>query len=138
METLLDSNEQQGEGLKVTKYVINDLKTAAQWGNFLAIIQIIFIGLAMLMSLIALLASPIAGIIGLGIYGFMLYTAITLLQFGSRIKESLNSSKQTVFEQGIEKLGLWFKMIGISTIVIIALYIVMFAVLGTSRFFYRF
>lgn len=138
METLLDSNEQQGEGLKVTKYVINDLKTAAKWGNFLAIVQIIFIGLAMLLSLIALLASPIAGIIGLGIYGFMLYTAITLLQFGTRIKESLNSSKQTVFEQGIEKLGLWFKIMGIMTIVIIALYILMFAVLGTSSLYYRF
>lgn len=131
MEDVLDS------GSKIQQITVNarvsaDLNTAATWAKFLSIFQIVILGLGMLGGIFILIASPLAGIITLGLYGFMMYTAIVLLRFGNSIKNSLTSSSQSEFEIAIQNLGLWFKIIGIMTIVIIALYIVMFIVIGTT------
>jgi hypothetical protein len=132
MEDILDSSAQTKGGLTVNSFVVESLRTAATWAKIVSIVQIVLLGLACLGGLFALLVSPLMGIVFLGVYGFMLYTAIVMLQFGSKTSNSLMSQNQTDFEDGMYKLGLWFKMIGIMTFVIIALYIIMIAIIGTS------
>lgn len=133
MNDILDNNSFSNEtNLSVSKNIKNSLLTACTWAKVLSIIQIVFIGLALIMGVIALIASPIIGLLTLAIYGFMMYTAVTLLQFGQKAMNGLNSTNQREFENGIEKLGLWFKMVGVITIVVIALYIVSIIIIGTS------
>lgn len=133
MNDILDNNSFTNEtNLSVSKNIKNSLLTACTWAKVLSIIQIVFIGLALIMGVIALIASPIIGLLTLAIYGFMMYTAVTLLQFGQKAMNGLNSTNQREFENGIEKLGLWFKMVGVITIVVIALYIVSIIIIGTS------
>lgn len=131
MEDILDAGSSQKD-IVVNGRVSGSLNTAAVWAKFLSIFQIVVIGLGMIMGLIAIIANPIVGFVAVAVYGFMMYTAFVLLQFGNSVKSSLQSSSQSEFEVAMEKLGLWFKIIGIMTIVIIGLYIVMFAVIGTT------
>lgn len=131
MDDILDAGT-KGKEIVVNAKISGSLNTAATWAKFLAIFQIVILGLGILMGLIALFANPIAGIFILGLYGFMLYTAVVLLQSANAIKSSLATTSQIEFEVAMEKLGLWFKIIGITTIVIIAIYIIMFAVIGAA------
>lgn len=131
MEDILDFGT-KGKDLVVNSKVSKSLQTAITWAKFLSIFQIVVIGFGMIGGLVAIIASPLMGVIILGVYGFMLYTAIVLLQFGNSTKKALQTTSQSEFEVGMDKLGLWFKIIGIMTIVVIALYIIMFAIIGTT------
>ncbi len=126
MEEVLDNLSDNGGNLKVTQSIKTSLITACNWAKVVSIIQMVFIGFGMLLGLVAMFVQPLVGFLALALYGFMFYTSLTLLQFGMKTMKGIESSSQYELEQGIEKLGLWFKIIGILTIVIIALYLVLF------------
>ena len=125
MEEVLDNLSDNGGNLKVTQSIKTSLITACNWAKVVSIIQMVFIGFGLLLGLVAMFVQPLAGFLALALYGFMFYTSLTMLQFGIKTMKGIESSSQYELEQGIEKLGLWFKIIGILTIVIIALYLVL-------------
>lgn len=125
MEEVLDNLSDNGGNLKVTQSIKTSLITACNWAKVVSIIQVVFIGFGMLIGLVAMFVQPLVGILALALYGFMFYTSLTLLQFGMKTMKGIESSSQYELEQGIEKLGLWFKIIGVFTIVIISLYLVL-------------
>ena len=125
MEEVLDNLSDNGGNLKVTQSIKTSLITACTWAKVVSIIQVVFIGFGMLIGLVAMFVQPLVGILALALYGFMFYTSLTLLQFGMKTMKGIESSSQYELEQGIEKLGLWFKIIGVFTIVIISLYLVL-------------
>ena len=136
MEDLLDTGAESGrKEMVVNANVAANLAVAGTWAKVLSIIQIVFLGLGMLGGLFALFANPLLGIVFLALYGFMLYIALVLLKFGSSANTAAASTSQAEFEIAMEKLALFFKLAGITTIVIIALYIVFFAVLGSTNGF---
>lgn len=139
MEEVLDKVSNNGGNLKVTESIKTSLKSACEWAKVISIIQIVLLGISIVGGLIALFWEPIVGFTILSVYGFLFFIALTLLQFGIKTMNGINSSSQHEFEQGIEKLGLWFKILGVLTIVITTLYLVFLIVFrgweGMSQFF---
>ena len=115
------------------------LQKAGQWARFLGIIG--FIGAAFLLiaaffvgaifsTLSAYQATPYPAGMG-GIMGFFyvliavfyFFFSLYLYQFGNKIKAGIAYSDPIQVSNALSKLKSFFKMLGITTIVIIALYI---------------
>lgn len=139
MEEVLDKVSNNGGNLKVTESIKTSLKSACDWAKVISIIQIVLLGIGMVGGLIGLFWDPIVGFTILSVYGFLFFISLTLLQFGIKTMKGIESSSQYELEQGIEKLGLWFKILGVLTIVITTLYLVFLIVFrgweGISQFF---
>lgn len=130
MEEVLDKVSNNSGNLKVTESIKTSLKSACEWAKVISIIQIVFLGIGMVGGLIGLFWDPIVGFTILSVYGFLFFIALTLLQFGIKTMKSLKTSSQNEFEQGMEKLSLWFKILGVFTIVITTLYFVFIVIFG--------
>ncbi len=130
MEEVLDNAPNNSGNLKVTESIKTSLKSACEWAKVISIIQIVFLGIGMVGGLIGLFWDPIVGFTILSVYGFLFFIALTLLQFGIKTMKSLKTSSQNEFERGMEKLGLWFKILGVLTIVIIILYLGFLIIFG--------
>jgi Na+(H+)/acetate symporter ActP len=139
MEEVLDNVSDNGGNLKITQSIKTSLKSACDWAKVISIIQIVLLGIGMVGGLIALFWDPIVGFTILSVYGFLFFIALILLQFGIKTMKGIASSSQNEFEQGMEKLSLWFKIIGVFTIVITTLYLVFLIIFGgwegISKFF---
>jgi len=115
------------------------LQSAAKWANFLGIVGFILTGLIVLVALfIGSIISMIAKlqptpmpmgfggfltIIYLFIAAFYFFFSLYLYQFGARIKDGILFYNQMQVTAGFEKLKSFFKLWGITTIIIMALYV---------------
>lgn len=110
------------------------LKTAAGWGLFLAVLGFIGIGL-MVLAAIIMVGIGVAGEAPSGpIWGMALaylivaliyfLPTINLQRFAQRVRRSISQSNSQLLEQSMGNLAAFFKLVGIYTILIIALYII--------------
>lgn len=115
------------------------LQTAATWARIIAIVGFISAGLSLLA---ALFAPSESGAVAKGanvlltilflLVGVVLN--IFLFRFATNTLESLNNMSQVQFNEGVNNLRIYFKMIGILVIIMIALVfiVVLFAGLGAG------
>lgn len=116
-----------------------DLREAATWAKFLAIVGFIFIGLGVIgvFSFGALMASsPVSGMEGMsGMYSMImiLYILILLIyflpilylfRFATKIKTAVNTNNQGDMNTAFANLKAHYKFLGILTAVILGLYFI--------------
>ena len=117
------------------------LKITAQWANILSILGFIGIGILTLVALFLLVLSPFLGksTSFSSVFGFpfiligILYLLMAILyffptyylySFANTIKSALNTDNQDELDESLLNLKKTFKFIGITTIVIISLYVI--------------
>ena len=146
-------NEQQNPAAETKLVLLEDaqyyLQKSGEWARFLGIMGFIgaafmliasfFIG-AIFSSMPSYRATPLAGMGGfMGFFYvliavFYFFFSLYLYQFGNKIKAGIAYSDPTQVSNALSKLKSFFKMMGITTIVIIALYILIIigVVIGAS------
>lgn len=152
-DDFLDKDSFYSEGgFQVTNRAKNFLATAASWGKFLAIMG--FIGTAIMvlagivMIFVGAAASGFSGLnqnpvfgalggVGIGFIYLILalvyfFPSLYLFNFSSKTKASIRNSESLELEEGFKNLKSLFMFMGISTIVMIALYflIIIFALIA--------
>jgi hypothetical protein len=139
----IETNEPLTPG-ETTGIILNEeaqyyLQKSGEWARFLGIMGFICAGLVLIAALFmgsifsmmsAYQANPypagMGGLIG-GIYillaVFYFFFSLYLYQFGNKIKSGIGYSDPIQVTNALSKLKSFFKLIGISTIVIMALYL---------------
>jgi len=125
MENSLMSNRQ------INKYLLETSK----WGNFLAIIGYVMMGLLVLLAvfmmfgLSALMKTAgagfpmvLVGLIYLVLAGVYYFPVTYLYKFSGQIKQAILSKDENLYTSGFENLKSLFKFMGIFMIVMLSLY----------------
>ena len=111
-----------------------DLREAATWAKFLAIVGFVFIGLGVLgiFSFGAIMASsPVGGMAGMSSLIMVFYILILLIyflpilylfRFATKIKSAVNSNSQMDMDTAFSNLKAHYKFLGILTAIILGLY----------------
>ncbi|SDF39105.1 hypothetical protein SAMN05216464_11733 [Mucilaginibacter pineti] len=130
----------------LTKEAQYYLATATKWATFLGILGFIFCGLFLIFSLsfgaivsqmakfmpynpaTAMMAGMGGGVIVFSLLIDLLYFffALYIYQFATKVKAGIKFQDSALITKGLEKLKSFFKLWGIVTIVIIAIYILSF------------
>lgn len=121
-DALLDNRE-------IHTYLIE----TAKWGNFLAIIGYVLMGLLALLSLFMIFGMShlipnqtfpiwIMGVVYLAMAGVYWFPVTYLYRFSAQMKQAVLSRSESLYVLGFANLKSLFKFFGIFTIVILALY----------------
>lgn len=147
-------NEQQDPAAEIKFLLLDDaqyyLQKSGEWARFLGIMGFIGSGLlvitsffigAIFASMSVYQASPYPAGMG-GIMGFMyiliavfyFFLSLYLYKFGNKVKQGILYSDTIQVSAGLKNLKSFFKLLGITTIVIIALYalIIVGVVIGVA------
>lgn len=137
-EETLD-NQSVGSERVITELAKGFLITATKWANFLSILGYIGLGFMFLGAIGMVLGgtfryrggfypfSPlIFTLIYIGMLVLYFFPIYYLGQFASRMKSGLNTNNTEGITKGFEYLKSHYKFLGISAIVVIGLYIMMF------------
>lgn len=130
--------------LQITDEIKNYLRLAGKWGMFLSILGFIFMGLMVFAGFIisialsfipTVTASPLPfppflfGFLYLVIGAVYFFPILYLYRFSSGIKQALAQNDQDRLTRAFYYLKAQYRFIGILMIVMLALYVVMFAVM---------
>jgi hypothetical protein len=137
--------------IEVEQDTLAHLNTARKWAMFLAIMGFIFLGLAVIIGLLAgtFLTAFSTGQKGLGIPESMMFIPVILLgaiyffpvlflfRFSKHTLHAINTLDKMAFHKAIKNLKAYFAYIGILIIIILTLYIVVLVVAGSSMAFLK-
>ncbi len=115
----------------------SQLNGIAQWANINAIVGFASLAISVISTIIAATTyGNVGSLFGLFITaGISLLLNITLFQASANIKKGVAMPDQGFFEQGVNKLGSYFKITGIITIIALVIMVLAFlvALLAGSR-----
>jgi len=137
--------------IEVEQDTLAHLNTARKWAMFLAIMGFIFLGLALIIGLLAgtFLTAFSTGQKGLGIPESMMFIPVILLgaiyffpvlflfRFSKHTSHAINTLDKLAFHKAIRNLKAYFAYMGILIIIILTLYIVVLVVAGSSLAFLK-
>lgn len=139
MEHISDQPQQENNNLHINQNVKGYLLEAAKWGQFLAIMGYIFVGLMVIIAFVFMLSSkyfPSLNTNGSLTLGFgALYLLLSSLymipvtylhRFSTQVKYGIINKDELNVEESFKNLKSLFKFSGISTIVLIGIYLLMF------------
>jgi hypothetical protein len=122
------------------------ISSIAQWANISAIVGFSGIVISILAVVISLMRvseySSTATSAGSGIFGLLITTSIalllniTLINAGTNLKKGIDQTEQGHFNLGLTKLAMYFKILGILTIivlVIVTLVLLAVTIVGVGR-----
>jgi hypothetical protein len=131
--------EASDDKLQITAPIQNYWRETAGWALFLAILFFIFVGLAVFAMISGglLLADQIGGKSSLGLTVLMLVYALVLFlpgwfyyKFATLTKQALANGSTLQMEEGFLNLKRYYRYIGILVIFVLALYVLLFFVVG--------
>lgn len=137
---VLEENMFAGNSLSVDNDIKSFLLETAKWAKFISIIGFIGLGFMVLGGLIVLtIGSTLSSMAGptpfpIGLFGFIylvmavvyFFPILYLYKCAVGLKNGINSNNQETFKNGIQNLKSHYKFIGISLIVVLSLYVLMF------------
>jgi len=137
--------------IEVEQDTLAQLNTARKWAMFLAIMGFIFLGLAVIIGLLAgtFLTAFSTGQKGLGIPESMMFIPVILLgavyffpvlflfRFSKHTSHAINTLDKLEFYKAVRNLKACFAYMGILLIIILSLYIVVLIVAGSSLAFLK-
>lgn len=125
----------------VSDEVKNYLIETAKWGKFLAIIGYIGIGLLLLVAAVVMVMGSTSklfpgmgmnmgalGLIYVAITGLYFFPVYYLHQFSVKIRQGLTTQDHQSIATGFQNMKSLFKFMGISTIVILSIYALIFVI----------
>jgi hypothetical protein len=146
METPLETRK-----IEVEPETLKHLNTARKWAMFLAITCFIFLGLAVIVGLIAgtFLSAFSTGEKGLGIPESLMFIPVLLIgaiyffpvlflfRFSKQAHRAILTFDKLALHKAIKNLKAYFAYIGILIIIILSLYILVLVVAGSSMAFLK-
>ncbi len=136
---ILDGENSQNSGLTLSAQDKMNFYTASGWVRFLGMTGMIFLGLYMLFALYAMIQvagmipSAAAGIflallfVSLGFYAYFLF-----YRFGVRIRQAVSNNDQDALSGGLADFKNYMLIIGIITIIFLAIFLLMFMIIGVG------
>lgn len=139
MEHFSDQPQQENNNLHINQNVKGYLLETAKWGQFLAIMGYIFVGLMVIIAFVFMLASKYFtgfntngsltlgfGALYLLLAGLYMIPVTYLHRFSTQVKYGIINKDELNVEESFKNLKSLFKFSGISTIVLIGIYLLMF------------
>jgi hypothetical protein len=137
--------------IEIEHETLKHLNTTRKWAMFLAIIGFIFLGLILIIAIIAgtFLTAFGTGENGLGIpdslmfipilliVGLYFFPVLFLFRFSKHTSHAIQNLDKQALHKGIRNLKLYFAYFGILIILILTLYIVVLIVAGSSMAFLK-
>jgi hypothetical protein len=137
--------------IEIEKETLTHLNSSRKWAMFLAIIGFIFLGLIIIIGLIAgtFLTAFNSGEKGLGIPESLMFVPVLLLavilffpvlflfRFSKHTSHAIQTLDKLELHKAIKNLKYYFAYIGILIIIIFSLYIVVLIVAGSSMAFLK-
>jgi magnesium-transporting ATPase (P-type) len=137
--------------LEIEQSTLKQLNTARKWAMFLAIIGFIFLGIMIVVGLIAgtFLKTFSSGENNSGISDSLMFIPILLIgliyffpvlflfRFSKYISRAIQNLDNLQFHKAIKNLKLYFAYIGILIIIVLSIYIVILIVAGSSVAFLK-
>lgn len=141
----------ENKKLEIEQSTLKQLNTARKWAMFLAIIGFIFLGIMIVVGLIAgtFLKTFSSGENNFGISDSLMFIPVLLIgliyffpvlflfRFSKYISRSIQNLDNIQFHRAIKNLKLYFAYIGILIIIVLSLYIVILIVAGSSVAFLK-
>jgi hypothetical protein len=139
-------NTTQTETFAVNREIKLYLAETAKWGNLLAIIGYVFMGIMVLLSLVMIIAFSfidmetafpmwIIGIIYLVLAGVYYIPVTYLYRFSAQMSLAIKRQDEELYTSGFAYLKSLFKFFGIFTIVMLILYGLVFVGAMVAQFF---
>lgn len=153
----MEENQSQSQlfSLTIDPLIKSHLSETARWGKFLAILGFILCGLVVIIgiffgSIFSMLATrsevPYNSPVNSGSFGAMMaivyiiiaviyfFPCLFLYRFSSKMKTALNGNEQTDLTLAFQNLKSLFRYVGIITVIILAIYLIifLFAILGAA------
>lgn len=145
---ILDDNISENHALQLNSTMMGFLSETAKWAKFLSILGFIGIGLMVLgaFSMSVFLSStdsqmPFAGnsmiivAIYLGLSILYFFPVLYLYKFSNHTKTAINQKNNYALQDSLMNLKSHYKFMGISAIVIIVMYVGIFAFAATGSLF---
>ncbi|MCK4569977.1 MAG: hypothetical protein KAT76_06780 [Bacteroidales bacterium] len=143
-ENLSKGDEQ---GMNLSPYAMSNLRVAATWAKFLAIVGFVMIGIIVILGIIFLVGSAdlssgyyapdpgffiSMGVVYLLIAVVFFFPTYYLLKFAGKMKLALNTRNELSLDDAAKFMRMYYKYVGILTIIIILIYVFYFiATLGS-------
>lgn len=135
-----DENRFQGENqIIASPEIAGYLLTTSKWGKFLAIVGYVVMALTIILGIFMIVSfsimktfsgpgffTNIMGFVYVIIGAVYFFPVTYLLRYSVRIKKGLNSDDMQSITSGFENLKSLFKFMGIFTIVMLAVYVLIF------------
>jgi hypothetical protein len=137
--------------IEIEQSTLKQLNTARKWAMFLAIIGFIFLGIMIVVGLIAgtFLKTFSSGDNSFGLSDSLMIISIILLaliyffpvlflfRFSKYISRAIQNLDKLQFHKAIKNLKLYFAYIGILIIIVLSIYLVILIVAGSSVAFLK-
>ena len=137
--------------IEIEQETLNHLNTTRKWAMFLAIVGFIFLGLLIIIGLIAgtFLTTFSTGEKGLGIPESLMFIPVLLLiviyffpvlflfRFSKHTSHAVHTFDKLELHKAIKNLKAFFAYIGILIIIILSIYIVVLIIAGSSMAFLK-
>jgi hypothetical protein len=137
--------------IELEQETLNHLNTTRKWAMFLAIVGFIFLGLLIIIGLIAgtFLTAFSTGEKGLGIPDSLMFIPVVILivlyffpvlflfRFSKHTSHALHTLDKLELHKAIKNLKAFFAYIGILIIIILSIYIVVLIIAGSSMAFLK-
>ena len=141
METL-DNDVTATEGIVINSNGKANLLESSKWGNFLAIVGFVMLGLMVLGGLFVMVAGASIGSGQFGMFGIIyiivaalyFFPILYLFNFARKIKTGLSNGSQADVDTALENLKSMLKFMGIFMIVILSFYALIFIFGGAMSF----
>lgn len=137
----MENNINQGDSmfnLSIEGAARDFLSTAATWARIIAIVGFVSAGLSILQAIIGKPGQTGATIVGSAL-GAIIGAAITvainifLFRFATNTTASLSNMNQVQFNEGVNNLRTYFKIVGILLIIVLSLAVLVVMFFGLGR-----
>ena len=139
-------NTTQNESFALNHEIKTYLSETAKWGNLLAIVGYVFLGILALISVVIIIAFSffkketvlpmwIFGLVYLVLAGINYIPVTYLYRFSAQIKLAVIKGDENFYASGFANLKSLFKFMGIFTIVFLGLYVMVFIGAMAVQFF---
>jgi amino acid transporter len=138
-------NLQENRKIEIEQETLNDLNTTRKWSMFMAILGFIFLGLMLIVGLLAgtflSALSPGGGMKVGGVFSFIMFLIIAviyffpvlyLFRFSRHTGNAVASLDKAELHKAFRNLKSYFVYIGILIIIILSLYLISLIFLGSS------
>jgi hypothetical protein len=137
--------------IEIEQDTLNHLNSTRKWAMFLAIIGFIFLGLMLIIGLLAgtFLTAFSTGEKGLGIPDSLMFVPIVLMgiiyffpvlflfRFSKHTSHAIRNLDKLELHKAIKSLKAYFAYIGILIIIVLSLYLVVLIIAGSSMAFLK-
>ncbi len=136
---------QESDSLQLNPQILGYILSSAKWGTFLSIMGFIGTGL---MAIVAIgmmfigsndlfpgVGQGLMGVVYLLLAALYFFPSLYLFQFSSKTKSAIKTGAESSLTEGFRQMSLMYKFVGISTIVVLSLYVIIIVgaiIVGTA------